>query len=238
MPRTRNVREHLRRARIPPAVERVVTRIRDLLLSRALRPGDKLPSEGELGALLAVGRGSVREAMKILSGYGVVIVRAGDGTYVATEARGGLVDPLLFQMLLSRPDRKALFELRQLLELGMAPLLAAQVTDGDLADLRLALDQTRELVAAQCRDPETLTDADMAFHRCLGQTVHNPLVERIYGFAMDFLRPTVRDTYVRNETGEQALTMHADIVAALETRDVARVRAAVAQSIESWDDAR
>jgi len=51
-------------------VERVVNRIRDLLLTRALRPGDRLPSEGELAEMLAVGRGSVREAMKILSGCG------------------------------------------------------------------------------------------------------------------------------------------------------------------------
>ncbi len=238
MPVTRTVREQIRRARIPPAVERVVSRIRELLVARTLRPGDRLPSEGELGELLAVGRGSIREAMKILSGYGVVTVRAGDGTYVATEAQGGLIDPMLFQMLLSSPDRRSLLELRQLLELGMVPLLAEHVTDTDVSDLRASLGQTGELVEAQCRDPEMLTDADIDFHRCLGRSVHNPLVERIYAFAMDFLRPTIRDTYVRNQTGDLALAMHGRIVAALESRDVEQLRTAVAQSIDVWEHSR
>lgn len=238
MPGTRDVRERLRRARIPPAVERVVNRIRDLLLTRALRPGDRLPSEGDLAEMLAVGRGSIREAMKILSGYGVVIVRAGDGTYVATETQGGLIDPMLFQMLLSSPDRRALLELRQLLELGMVPLLVEHVTDLDVSDLQTALNQTRDLVAARCSDAETLTDADMEFHRCLGQAVHNALVQRVYAFAMDLLRPTIRDTYVRNQTGEMALGLHDGIVRALAARDAERLRTAVAQSIEAWEHSR
>lgn len=238
MPPTRTVREQFRRARIPPAVERVVNRIRELLVARTLRPGDRLPSEGELGELLAVGRGSIREAMKILSGYGVVTVRAGDGTYVATEAEGGLIDPMLFQMLLSSPDRRALLELRQLLELGMVPLLAEHVADADIAGLRASLGQTADLVAAQCHDPDALTDADMDFHRCLGRAVHNPLVERVYAFAMDFLRPTIRDTYVRNRTGDLALMMHGRIVDALALRDVEPLRAAVAQSIDLWEHSR
>lgn len=234
----KSIHDHLRSPRVPPAVDRVILRVRELLLSRALRPGDKLPSENELAELFGVSRGSIREAMKILSGYGIVTIRAGDGTYVATESHGGLFDPMLFQMLLSNPDRQALSELRQLLELGMVPLLAAHVAAADLIALRAALDHSRELVAANCTDADVLTDADVAFHRALGQASHNPLVERIYAFAIDFLRPTIRDTYVRSRTGEQGLTTHEAILLALESGNQAAIQAAVVQSIESWEKLR
>lgn len=234
----RNIREQLRSPRVPPAVDRVILRVRELLLSRTLLPGDKLPNENELAELFGVSRGSIREAMKILASYGIVTIRAGDGTRVATENQGALFDPLLFQMLLSNPDRQALRELRQLLELGMVPLLAAHATPEDIPALRAALDRSAALVADGCTDADILTDADLAFHRALGAAAHNPLVERIYGFAMDFLRPTIRDTYVRARSGNHGLTTHTVILQAMESRDQGQIQAAIAQSIDSWDEMR
>jgi len=49
------------------AVDIVVNNIKQLLIDRRLKPGDKLPSELEISEGLGVSRGSVREAMKILS---------------------------------------------------------------------------------------------------------------------------------------------------------------------------
>ncbi len=234
----RDIREQLRSPRVPPAVDRVILRVRELLLSRALLPGDKLPNENELAELFGVSRGSVREAMKVLASYGIVTIRAGDGTRVATENQGGLFDPLLFQMLLSKPDRQALRELRQLLELGMVPLLAAHAGPEDLPALHAALDRSAALVADGCTDADILTDADLAFHRALGTAAHNALVERIYGFVMDFLRPTVRDTYVYARSGDHGLATHTAILQAVEAGGEAEIRAAIVQSIDSWEEMR
>lgn len=234
----RNIRAQLHNPCVPPAVDRVILRVRELLLSRAILPGDKLPNENELASLFKVSRGSVREAMKVLAGYGIVTIRAGDGTRVATENRGALFDPLLFQMLLSNPDRQALRELRQLLELGMVPLLAAHAAPGDLPALRAALGSSSDLVAESCTDADRLTDADLVFHRALGAAAHNPLVERIYSFIMDFLRPTIRDTYVRSRTGDQALALHTAILQAVEAGDQAQIQEAMKQSIDSWDESQ
>lgn len=64
------------------AVDLVVNSIKQLLMERTLKPGDKLPSELEISEELRVSRGSVREAMKILSAFGLVDIRVGNGTYV------------------------------------------------------------------------------------------------------------------------------------------------------------
>ena len=52
------------------AVDIVINNIKQLLIDRRLLPGDKLPSELEISEGLGVSRGSVREAMKILSAFG------------------------------------------------------------------------------------------------------------------------------------------------------------------------
>ena len=64
------------------AVDLVVNSMKQLLMERTLKPGDKLPSELEISEELCVSRGSVREAMKILSAFGLVDIRVGNGTYV------------------------------------------------------------------------------------------------------------------------------------------------------------
>src|SRR5262249_8477529 len=56
--------------------DEIVKRLVDLILEGRLKPGDKLPSERELMDRLAVGRSSLREAIKTLRAIGVVDVAA------------------------------------------------------------------------------------------------------------------------------------------------------------------
>ena len=61
------------------AVDIVVNSIKQLLADKKLLPGDKLPNELEISEGLGVSRGSVREAMKILSAFGLIDIRVGNG---------------------------------------------------------------------------------------------------------------------------------------------------------------
>jgi GntR family transcriptional regulator len=51
--------------------------------SGELVPGDRLPPERELSEMLSVNRMTVRRALNMLEGQGLLIRRRGDGTYVA-----------------------------------------------------------------------------------------------------------------------------------------------------------
>jgi GntR family transcriptional regulator len=55
----------------------------DRIESGELAPGDRLPPERELSVLLAVNRMTVRRALRMLEGQGLLIRRQGAGTYVA-----------------------------------------------------------------------------------------------------------------------------------------------------------
>lgn len=66
----------------PSAVEWVIEKIKELLIDQKLSPGDMIPNEISLAESLKVGRGTVREALKILSAYGVIEIKQGHGTFV------------------------------------------------------------------------------------------------------------------------------------------------------------
>jgi DNA-binding FadR family transcriptional regulator len=107
----------------PPARRRlheaVAEQLRDAVLDGRFPAGAKLPAERELAAEFRVNRTSVREAIKVLEGLGLVHVRQGDGVTVRplVEASLGVLGPMIFH--------GALVDASLMAELGevMGPLL-------------------------------------------------------------------------------------------------------------------
>ena len=75
----------------PRVSEEVARRIQDLIASRSLKKGDRLPTERELTESLGVGRGAVREGLRYLAAYDIVSVRQGSGTFVNEVQRLALL---------------------------------------------------------------------------------------------------------------------------------------------------
>ena len=70
-------------AREPRLSDKVAAMMLETILSRRLRPGDRLPSERELGEQFGVSRTVIREAVRELVAKGVIEVRSGSGLRVA-----------------------------------------------------------------------------------------------------------------------------------------------------------
>ena len=64
------------------ASDLVVNNIRSKIQRGELKVGDRLPVEADLARELNVGRSSLREGIKILTAYGVVESRQGEGTFI------------------------------------------------------------------------------------------------------------------------------------------------------------
>ena len=65
-----------------PLSEKVAQQIGNLIKERNIQIGDKLPNEFELAESLNVGRGTIREAVKILVARNCLEIRRGKGTFV------------------------------------------------------------------------------------------------------------------------------------------------------------
>src|SRR6185436_84314 len=78
--------------------EDVAEQLRDAILDSRFPPGTKLPPERDLALEFRVNRTSVREAIKVLEGLGLVSVRQGDGATVRplVEASLEVLGPMIF----------------------------------------------------------------------------------------------------------------------------------------------
>src|SRR5262249_41773883 len=68
----------------PTISQYVASQITGEILRGDLRPGERLPTEAKLGEILGVSRSVVRDAVRTLAARGLVTVRQGTGTVVAS----------------------------------------------------------------------------------------------------------------------------------------------------------
>ena len=83
-----------------PIYRQLVRQVRHALASRALKPGDRLPSQRELSAELVISHLTVKKAYEILESQGLITTLRGRGTFVATGLPGRLRGEGLSQLRL------------------------------------------------------------------------------------------------------------------------------------------
>ena len=69
-----------------PIYAQIVEQVRLLVASRALRPGDQLPSVRDLAASIRVNRNTAAKAYQLLEAEGVIETRQGHGCFIAEAA--------------------------------------------------------------------------------------------------------------------------------------------------------
>jgi GntR family transcriptional regulator, transcriptional repressor for pyruvate dehydrogenase complex len=160
------------------AVDIVVNNIKHLLMERKLKPGDRLPSESEISEGMGVSRGSVREAMKILSAFGLVDVKVGNGTYVCEKPGSTLMDSLLLSFFVTNPDPEKLYELRQVIEIDVLEMILRHYDENtaERKALRENLNLLGKLIDKNL-SLEQLKTIDLEFHHLMGSCTKNVLME-------------------------------------------------------------
>ncbi len=114
----------------------VMESIKEVLIQKTLKPGDRLPTETELCESLGVGKSSVREAIKMLEVLGVVETRQGEGTYIAKKIAETSVNPLVYQLLIDDGSVSDILELRRMFEPSYTLLALEKATDEDISRIQ------------------------------------------------------------------------------------------------------
>lgn len=219
------------------AVDIVVNSIKQLLIDGRLKPGDRLPKEMEISEGLGVSRGSVREAMKVLSALGLVDVKVGNGTYVSESLGNEFIDSFLFKFFVNNPDIKKLYEFRHIFEIDILGLII-QHYDENEAERELMKKNLQELEdIIRINSPELyplLDKNDIAFHRLMGKATCNPFVERVYNLIIDFIEPSICAGHRNQENGNQVFSNHKNIVQAIEDRASDRIDEVITGCVNTW----
>jgi GntR family transcriptional repressor for pyruvate dehydrogenase complex len=116
-------------------VDKVEKRLVEILQQKKLKVGDSIPKELELAETLGVSRTVIREALLRLRMMGLIESKKKKGAVITSPDLFGIMSKSMNPHILDQETLKEIFEIRLVLEIGMADFLFQRITKEDIAEL-------------------------------------------------------------------------------------------------------
>lgn len=199
-----------------PVVQQVVNNIRELILSGTLEVGQKLPTEKEFCEKLTVGRGTLREAFRILQANGLVEIHPGRGAFVARIKEPDSND-IVEWFVKNEVELKDCIEVRSAIEPLAVKLAASRCSDQEITQL----EKTHAKFTKAVADNDILAVAkyDERFHNQIVEMSKNKLLISINKKVSEYVQTFRSKTFQVHKNVQNAIEPHSNIMRALEERD-------------------
>lgn len=208
--------------------QKVIAKVRRSIAAGEWQAGSKLPPERELTTLFGVSRTALREALGILSAYGVLRIRHGGGIYLAHSLNDSVFEPLGFFLPVNGDTLLELMAVRKLLEVGAAELAAKMATDADIREMAQAVDDLQDRRASL----EDLVQAGIRFHVSIVKAARNKLLQRLTANLVELFLVGHRATTSTKEGLRMGVRDHLEIMRAIQSRDPEKAKGAMRRHLE------
>lgn len=212
--------------------DEVFARLKAMITSGELQPGDEMPSERELMERFGVGRPAIREAMQALAGMGLVVISHGERAKVLELTAQSIfrqMDMTAKIMLAKSSDSlEHLKSARIFFERGMAREAALKGEAGDIADLRDILERQRSSLG----DAEAFIAADMEFHTRIARISGNPIYVAVSEAMLAWLKEYHTEMLIWTGKEKFTLAEHEEIITCLAVKDADAAEQAVLKHLE------
>ena len=198
-----------------PIVSQVEERIRELIDSKKYTEGMKLPTENELCQSMNVGRGTVREALRLLQAKGLVEIKPGRGAFVASKQAVD-INPVVWLVQNEKELRDAI-EVRNALEPVAARKMAETAIEAALR--RLKKIHADFLAAVKAGDTVQIAQLDELFHGWIVRESGNQLLNEINVHLIQGMHTFRSKTFTVPENVRNAVEPHTRILNAITGRD-------------------
>lgn len=199
--------------------ERVAAALVQEIVSTKLKPGDRLPNEAAMVERFQVGRGSLREALRILEIHGLISLRSGPGggpVVIAVDPRD-VARTFSLYLHLSGATVHELIEARLFVEPMIAKLAAQRMNDPDMERLREAMAFEASIPAGDDR----FIFAGNNFHYVLATLSGNRVIDLMATALKElYTSRVVGGGLVNNLAQERLRTEHRAIAEAILSGDV------------------
>ncbi len=205
-------------ARTPKAAVFISQRIIQEAQDAGLRPGDLLPPEKVMIDRYQIGRGTLREALRLLEFQGVIIMKPGPrgGPVLQKPTSSFLSGAFVLLMQLNQAPLRTIFEARLAIEPVITQVAAANVTSDRLTEIGQTVEQMRTSLNS---DRPLFLEANKQFHVLIAEASENPLL----GYLADSLLEVTNHTIVGIDfplaRRKATLAAHESIFHALENGD-------------------
>jgi GntR family transcriptional repressor for pyruvate dehydrogenase complex len=166
---------------VPKAADVLAGMLREKILGGGIDEGTTLPNERDLGTQSGLSRASVREALRILEGEGLITTRIGrnGGSAVMRPSSASIERSVGIFIRGQRIRLEAVLETRSAIEPSSARFAALHRTDADLEEIDKAHAKLEQ--AAKADDIQAYIRANLDWHVKVVRASHNELLIAFIG---------------------------------------------------------
>jgi DNA-binding FadR family transcriptional regulator len=198
----------------------IENRIKEYILEKGLRPGDKLPTEEQLANALQVGRTAVRETFRRLEALGIVESHQGFGRVVRDFNFDPILNGLYYGLVFHGHNIMQMLEIRRALDDFFIDAAIQHLQEEDLAQLETIV---QRMIEGGDDNPD-FHQEDHDFHALLYSRCGNPLAAQLFEITWK-VRLHAADRHIAiSKPPPGIVAEHAAILAAIQQRDVTLAR--------------
>ena len=219
-------------ARPPKAAMMVAQRIVRDSLRDGLKPGDLMSPERTMLEKYQSGRGTLREALRLLEFQGVIALKPGPrgGPVLQNPDASHLASTVVLLMQINEAPFRTIVEVRSAMEPMISSLAAVRMNEDDLADLAATIDQMR----TDMDDQFSFLEANKRFHDVIAWSSGNVLFGYIVDSLLGIMDGTVIGIHYPTHRRQAILVAHQEIYEALKSRDPAASQARMQEHIDAY----
>jgi GntR family transcriptional repressor for pyruvate dehydrogenase complex len=162
--------------------DQIIEQIRNAILSGRFKPGDRVASEKELISDFGVSKATLREALRVLEGMGLVEIKKGitGGVFIAEVDMKTTIHGIMNFLHFKTVSIKDITMIRYLLEPPVAQIAASRIQPEDIVKLE-------SMIVEHPAVPDTIVSREIGFHRYLARMTENPILILVMDFIDNIL---------------------------------------------------
>lgn len=210
-------------------VDRVEMNLIDLLIKRNLKVGSAIPTEVELAGALGVSRSVIREALVRLRMIGLIESKKHRGTVITNPDLLALLEKRMIPQVLDDETLREIFELRLVLEIGMADFIMERVTPEQIQELK-------EIVAQEPAQTDTYQfqiQHEINFHGKLYEITGNETLKKFQKMLLPVFDYVHKSGLLKKEAIVRKFVSHKGLVDIIEHGSAEMLRNAMRNHLEN-----
>ena len=193
-------------------VDKVEANLVELLKDKKLNIGDSIPKEIELAESLGVSRTVIREALLRLRMMGLIESKKKKGAVITSPDLFGIMSKSMNPHILDQDTLKEIFEIRLVLEIGMADLLFYRITKEDIKDLNAIVSNEPPATQYHLFNIEH----EIAFHGKLYEITGNNTMKKFQKMLLPVFDYVHHSGLLKKQPLLKTFVSHKDLVSILE----------------------
>lgn len=210
-------------------VDKVEMNLIDFFIKKEYKPGDTIPKEIELANAMGVSRTVVRESLTRLKTLGIIEAVKHKGTIIKSPDLSALLAKSMIPRMLDNTTLKDIFELRLVIEIGMADLIFKHVTPEDIFELENIINKEPE------KSDDVLFDIDheIKFHGKLYEIAKNETLKKFQQILLPVFNYIYDSGLVNKPIQRKIHVSHQGLVDVLKNGTADEFRSAMRKHLEN-----